>query len=126
MKKKLNCKCNCHYAEARKAMGLKKHRDCRQCAMYLRREAKALMAMELDLVTKKAKKPYKVEYAMTCVGLVDLLMAADNTIHFLEAKRIVMNGPKGVQYKDYEKAMNLLLKIAGTKRALGIIKASKD
>ncbi len=126
MKKNPKCKCNCHYAEARKAMGLKKHRDCRECARGLRREAKALLALERDLVTKNSKTPYKVEYAMTRRGLVDLLMAADITIHYLEAKRIVMNGPKGVQYKDYDKAMNLLLKIAGTKRALGIIKASKD
>lgn len=74
----------------------------------------------------KQKKRFKVEYNMTPTGLVDLLMAADTVVHYLEAKRIILNGPKGVKYRDYEKAMNQLLRVAGTKRAKGIIAASKS
>ncbi len=85
-----------------------------------------MKAMERKLFGTKAKKPYSVEYGFTRTSLVDLLMAADTLIHYLEAERVVFKGPKGVKYKDYEKALNTLLKIAGTKRALGIIKASKD
>lgn len=59
MKTNKHCHCNCHDKDARKAMKMREHRNCRVCRRELIAEAKAIDALEREVLAEETQGGYQ-------------------------------------------------------------------